>query len=301
VPTRARRWRELVERDVWEQREKYGTLGEVTVPHRLADLQRFPTMCRRAGLDVDPATAAEITEEQVLAVKRCGLWRTNTLRPIFSGLRGLCQRNGNAELASLAAIWRLPKETEDRRMWLTAEQLSSVHGKAEGRVKVLTTLGGFLGMREDSSRSIRVEELHFSGAIPTLSFAAKGPDGRRMTLPLNYENAKLLRSWVECQGLGPRDRVYRWSHATFDGDLRSLGKRAGLPFPLSGHVLRRSWARVAYLADPNFDQVRRIQKVLGHSSVEQTLWYIGTPLDDMAVAFASFNERMRAVACPKEA
>jgi integrase len=302
VPTRARRWRENVERDVWEQRERLGSIGGTTAPHRRLELLRWPAMCRSAGLPgVDLACAADVTPEQVLAVKRCGLWRVNTLRPLFSAVKGFCRRNGNRELLDQAGIWKLPRETEDRRVWLTEQQLSDVHAASSGRVRIIVTLGGFLGMREDSARALRVQDLRFDGAMPSMSFAAKGPAGRRQTVPLAEDTARALRSWIEQQGLRGPDRLYRWSHATFDGDLRSLGKRIALPFPLSGHVLRRSWARIAYMADPSLTQLRGIQQVLGHSSLSQSEWYVGTPRDDMAEALARFNDRMRSVAGPQGA
>lgn len=71
-----------------------------------------------------------------------------------------------------------------------------------------------------------------------------------------------------------------------------------MPFPLSGHVLRRSRARIAYLANPTHYQLLRITRVLGHTAINQTQWYIGFEYLGMAVGLARFYEHMRKFALP---
>ena len=255
-------------------------------------------MCRRAGCVADLAGAPDVTAEQVLSVKRSGLWETTTLKPVFSGLRTFCREEGNRDLADLGSVWRLPRRSKDRRKWLTEIQLALCYAQAAGRVRIRVALQGFLGMREDSARDLRVADLMLGDPVPRISFAVKGPEGDRLTISVDAEVAGLLRSWVESRGLRASARVYGVSHTTADADLRELGVKVGLPFPLSGHVLRRSWARIAYLADPCTEQLRRIQRVLGHADLSQTLWYVGVEYIDMEAGLALFHERMRQVAGP---
>jgi hypothetical protein len=303
VPYRARRCREQyrasVETYVAERRE-YGILAErTTAPHRRLDLLRWPEMCRRAGVtEVFIAGAREISAEQVVAVKRSGLWKSSTLKPIFSGLRGYCRARGNPELAERDEVWFLPRGTDDTRVWLTEAQLALVTALAVGRVRVRVWLQGFLGMREDSARALLVRELLLDGPVPRMAFAAKGPDGERLTISVDPELAAGLRSWVESQGMGPNDRVYPVQHSQADADLRRLGQDARLPCPLSGHVLRRSWARISYLGNPTLEQVRKIGKVLGHKDVAQTWWYIGGDYLDMDGAHTSFRAQMKRATGP---
>ncbi len=304
VPSRARRCRESYRKGVREhvrkQRDYYGRLGKGTAYHRERDLLRWPEMCRRAGVPAEIAGARDIVPEQILAVKRSGFWQSTTLKPVFSGLRTYCRYEGNPELASMGSVWKLPRGTADRRQWLTEGQLAALYAMAVGRVRVRVALQGLLGMREDSARALIVRDLWFEGTHPRMSFASKGPDGERQTISVDPEVAGLLVAWKEEQGLGPGDRVYGVSHSTADADLRTLGRQAGLPFPLSGHVLRRSWARIAYLASPTMDQLRRIQRILGHRSLAQTLWYIGDAYLDMEAGLSLFHERMRVAARPQE-
>ena len=301
MPSATRRFRESTRRHVRKLRDEQDRLGPTTASHRQWDLLRWPEMCRRAGLDVDIAGAADITAEQVLAVKRSGIWQTTTLKPIFSGIRTYCREEGNSELANLASVWKLPRRTNDNRKWLTEVQLAECYARAQGRVKVRVALQGFLGMREDSTRALLVRELMFEDPLPRMAFAAKGPDGERLTISVDAEMAGLLRSWVESEGLGPNDRVYGVGHSTADADLRKLGRRLELPFPLSGHVLRRSFARIAYLAKPDYSQVLAIKRILGHRDVNQTLWYIGYEYLDQTEALSAFHVRMRTVARPSGA
>jgi integrase len=298
MPSVRRRFRESVTHHVDRLRNELDRLGELTAVHRRRDLLRWPKMVRRAGLEAQIAGARDITAEQVLRVKRSGLWRTNSLKPIFSGARTYCAEEGNPELAGLASVWRLPRRTDDRRVWLDERQLLACYAAAEGRVKVRVALQGFLGLREDSARDLRARDLQLEGPSPRMSFAVKGSDGERLTISVDAEIAGLLRSWLESQGLRGEDRVYPVGHSTADADLRELGRRLELPFPLSGHVLRRSWARIAYLANPCLEQVRRIQRILGHRSIETTWQYIGVEYLDMEAGLSLFHERMREAARP---
>lgn len=306
MPTRARRCREKyraeVERYVGEQTE-YGVLARnTTAPHRRLDLLRWPTMCRRAGVaEVFIAGPGDVTAEQVVAIKRSGLWKSSTLKPVFSGMRGFLRSRGHRELAERDEVWHLPRGSDDRRNWLTEAQMALVTALAVGRVRVRVWLQGWVGMREDSVRALLVRDMMLDGPCPRLSFAVKGPDGERHTASVDQELAVGLRTWVESQKTGPNDRVYPVGHSTADADLRRLGKEAGLPFPLTGHVLRRSWARIAYLgSDRSMQAVQKIGRVLGHKDPSQTWWYIGGDYFDMDDALRSFRARMREVVGPKQ-
>lgn len=299
MPSARRRFRESVRRHVHRLSVEEDRISQsTTAPHRRRDLLRWPEMCRRCGLEVTIAGAADIAKEQILAVKRSGFWEVTTLKPIFSGLKTYCAEEGNAELAALRSVWKLPRGTTDRRIWLTEQQHALVYAAGVGRVKVRVALQGYLGMREDSARDLRVRDLLLDGPVPRMSFAVKGPDGERLTIAVDPEVAGLLRSWIESQGLRPEDRVYPVGHSCADTDLRELGRKVGLPFPLAGHILRRSWARIAYLANPCLEQVRRIQKVLGHRSIETTWHYIGAEYLDMEAGLSLFHERMRKMGVP---
>ncbi len=301
MPSVQRRFRESVNHHVDVLRDERDQLGALTAAHRRRDLLRWPTMVRRAGLDGRIAGARDITVDQVLAVKRSGIWRTTSLKPIFSGVRTYCALEGNAELAAVDSVWRLPRRTDDRRVWLNEQQLNECYARARGRVKVRVALQGLLGLREDSARDLRARDLQLESPSPRMSFGVKGSDGERLTISVDAEVAGLLRTWLESRGLRGEDRVYPVGHSTADADLRELGRELELPFPLSGHVLRRSWARIAYQANPCLDQVRRIKRVLGHQDVATTWHYIGEEYLDMEAGLSLFHARMRAAARPPEA
>ena len=61
--------------------------------------------------------------------------------------------------------------------------------------------------------------------------------------------------------------------------IRNASRRAGVKF--SAHTLRRTFGRLLWLSGV---PVVTIAKILGHSSTEQTLEYIGANLDDMTSA-----------------
>ncbi len=90
-------------------------------------------------------------------------------------------------------------------------------------------------------------------------------------------------------GRSPIERVYQIEHSQAYADLRVLGESLGLPFPLTGHVLRRTYGRVAYHAGV---PVERIMRVYGHSSIEQTLHYIGVELEAEAKDAERFDAHL---------
>ena len=64
--------------------------------------------------------------------------------------------------------------------------------------------------------------------------------------------------------------------------IRRLGRTIDPPIEVSPHDLRRSGARLTYMANPTDRTVRDLQAALGHSSVEMTREYIGAGVVDQA-------------------
>jgi integrase len=70
-----------------------------------------------------------------------------------------------------------------------------------------------------------------------------------------------------------------------------LGKRTAVSVRVTGHVLRRSFGRLAYQAGV---PVPTIQRIFGHVSIDQTLHYIGVGQEEMTEGFAVFDTHIRA-------
>jgi integrase len=285
VPRAARWWNERVERFLRWQDEQTD-LGELTRAHRRLDLRRWRRMCARVGA-APPASPGSVTAEQIRRVRESGIWRASTLRPIFCGLRQFA-RWGRNDLAERPSAWQLPGGEEDRREWVNETQLTALFSASSGRVRVRVVLQGYCGLREGEARGLRAGDLRLAPPHPTLNVLGKGRHGgtgRRVPVPPTAR--AVLAEWV---GSMPADvRVYPVEHSQADADLRTLGPTVGLPFPLSGHVLRRSFGRIAYHAGVPVETIRRIY---GHHSVEQTLHYIGIEVEAEARYAELFDSYM---------
>ena len=65
--------------------------------------------------------------------------------------------------------------------------------------------------------------------------------------------------------------------------VKSISDRMGVTF--SAHTLRRTFGREMYHSGV---RIETIAKIMGHSSTEMTLRYIGVNLDDQTVAMNQF-------------
>jgi integrase len=209
------------------------------------------------------------------------------MRPILSALRQFVKWAGNP-IADRPVLWRVSDGDEDRRNWVDETQMAALFRAAVGRVRVRVVLQGFCGLRECGARSVRVSDLRLDPPNPCLNVREKGRHGgtwRRVPVPPTAR--AVLLDWIE--GRQSAERIYPVAHAQADADLADLGRAVGLPFRLSGHVLRRSFGRIAYHAGVPIERIRRIY---GHHSVEQTLHYIGVEVEAEAQDSERFDRHM---------
>jgi integrase len=90
-------------------------------------------------------------------------------------------------------------------------------------------------------------------------------------------------------GKAPDDLLYPVGHSTADAELAASGRLSGVPVRVTGHVLRESFGRIAYLAGV---PVPTVQKIYGHVSIDQTLRYLGVGLEEMVAGLAVFATHM---------
>lgn len=291
APEKARRWHEQVREYVWE-RQRRGEIGQLTAAHAVRDLDRFPEMFRRSGVKDPPYTAALVQPEHVLAYRGSSVWSLTTKRPALSQLKGLLAKQGSP-LALERSIWRLPRGRPTRRHWVTRNQLAEIYDEARGRERVHVALQGFNGLRECELLRLRWQDVQLTGEVPTLAVLGKGRDGGKpRTIPCTPTTRVVLEDW---RPRSTSSLVYGVGHSAAHVELASLGRRLELPVPLSGHVLRRSFGRIAYQAGVPLVDIRN---VYGHESIEMTTYYIGVDQDAMAAGLARFDSFVRHVPIP---
>ncbi|MGI0055328.1 MAG: tyrosine-type recombinase/integrase [Thermoplasmata archaeon] len=191
-------------------------------------------------------------------------------------------------------VWRLPAGFVDRRKWLEVGDVVALYQQAKGRARVRVVLQAFNGLRECEVLRLRVRDLTLALPRPTITIHGKGRfGGKYRTIPMDPMTRAVLEGWIE--GKRPDETTYPVSHTTADFELSHLGEVAGIGVRVTGHVLRRSFGRIAYHAGV---PVPTIQRIYGHVSVDQTLHYVGVGQEEMEAGFAAFDTHIRSGMTP---
>ncbi len=282
----SRRWASEAEEYVlWQRQETELSPGYLARNRRY--LLALPADCRRAKV-IEPTRASDITREHIRAIKGCGHWGPRTLKTKFSVLRGFLRWADHPLSDGKNAVWRLPSGSPDRRAWIGRDEMVALFGKATGRVRVRVVLQGFNGLRECEVRRLRVRDLTMALPRPTLTIRGKGRFGGKFrTIPLDPMTQTVLERWV--RGRGADERLYPVGHSVADGELAALGRACEVRVRVTGHVLRRSFGRLAYQAGV---PVPTIQRIYGHASLDQTLHYVGIGEEEMTEGFAVFDRHV---------
>jgi len=293
VPDSARWWTDKAEEYVeWLRQEC--ELSDGYLKRNLRYLVAFRGNCVRAGVPA-PEGPTNLTRDHVRAVKGCGTWGPATLKTTFSVLRGFLRWAANPLSDAKNPVWRLPSGSVDRRKWIDREDMVALYHGALGRLRVRVVLQGFNGLRECEVRRLKVRDLDLSLPRPTLTVHGKGRfGGKYRTIPMDPMTHAVLERWVT--GKGPDDLLYPVGHTVADGELADLGKKAGVAARVTGHVLRRSFGRIAYQAGV---PLPTIQRIYGHVSIDQSLHYIGVGQEEMSEGFAIFDTHIRAAMDPQ--
>lgn len=277
-PGRARRdeWSRAIGRFAKEDLAESG-IGNLWKRRVFYEIQRTPALLRAVGVTSPPATPARFRLIHVERLKQNLPWSPATFALHFNALRRFLRWAGNP-LATKRGIWAVSSETAGRRRWLAPEQLARLYRAAQGRERVLVALEGFNGLRRVEVLRLRAKDIDFGRQC--LHVLGKGRNGGKWrTLPMFSETTRVLRSLPE--GEDQNSRVIPLSRSGADGILRRVAERAGFPrlgLRVSHHDLRRSFGRIAHKARMDLVQLKNLY---GHTSLDQTVDYIGLDEDEM--------------------
>lgn len=188
--------------------------------------------------------------------------------------------------------------------WLTPDQAQQVLNYPLPSIERLAVvLCLCMGLRKVELIRLRLQDIDQSKEY--INVIGKGRAGGKLRLvPFHDRFKPALQEWFKdrkelvtgSRGEVP-DNLFIWKDrktrqlsaynsvkaSGMDGLIRRASRRVGVHF--SAHTLRRTFGRLMWLSGV---PVVVIARILGHSSTEQTLSYIGANLDDMAGAMASF-------------
>jgi integrase/recombinase XerD len=241
------------------------------------ELSRCPALIRGLGTASPPGSVMELSAEHIDALRERTTWVKATLALHFAALRQFARWAGNP-IAQRGGVWRLPSGQPSHRRWLTKAQLSRLLSAARGREKVLVALEGLNGLRRvEVLRLRRKDVLLEEGCLAVLGKGRNG--GKWRKIPIHPVVQALLRAFV--RGMPPEVRLFALSPSGADGLLQRAARRAALEGPglrVSHHDLRRTFGRLAYGSGMDLVQLKNL---LGHSSVDMTVHYIGLDADRM--------------------
>jgi len=160
---------------------------------------------------------------------------------------------------------------------MTAAPESSVLDRddLDDRARLMLELGARQGLRRIEIARLHSRDLVRDGAGWSLIVHGKGDKDR--LIPLHDDIAERLRA-REAGWVFPSDRS-RSGHIS--PDRVGFILNAALPDGWSGHSLRRRFATKIYAETHD---VRAVQQLLGHTSLDVTQRYIGTQADSLRTA-----------------
>lgn len=186
---------------------------------------------------------------------------------------------------------------EDARRVLDSDLLTPIQ-----RVAVVLAL--CMGLRRVELVRLRLQDINLSREYITVT--GKGRAGGKLRLvPFHARFKPALMSYLEVRGKmavkarnKAPDNLLIWldradgnayaynavKASGIDGLIRRASLAVGVKF--SAHTLRRTFGRTLWLSGV---PVVTIARILGHSSTEQTLTYIGANLDDMTAGMATIE------------
>lgn len=189
--------------------------------------------------------------------------------------------------------------------WLTPEEAQTVlNAELPPIQRLAVVLCLCMGLRKVELIRLRLQDI--DQGKECISVIGKGRAGGKLRLvPFHARFKPALQDWLTVRqtiadrSRGPvpdnlfiwydrHERTAYWYNAVkasgMDGLIRRASVTSGVRF--SAHTLRRTFGRMMWLSGV---PVVVIARILGHSSTEQTLAYIGANLDDMAGAMRIFS------------
>lgn len=234
-------------------------------------------------LGVDPVHAtAEDVEQYLASLSDRGLGR-GTLGTYYSHLRAWFDFLVLADVRPDTPMTKVPAPRVPARKPkpLTAEQFAAVLGtRMHMRTRMMILLAAYQGLRVHEIAKMRGEDVDLLAG--QLRVVGKGDSDR--TLPLHAVVAEYAEAfprrgwWFPAQG-GDRGHIHGRSVSDIVGDVL---RRAGVPTG-SAHRLRHTYGTRLVANGVN---IRIVQELLRHASLQTTQIYTGVTFDQQKDALA---------------
>jgi integrase len=281
-------WVSAVRRFAEEEVER-ATIGPGWKRRLLYEVRRTPELFRRAEIDPLPRRPEDVRAAHILGMKQRLPWSPAMFSLHFAALKRFLRWAKNP-LAADRAVWAVPSGFLSRRRWLAPDQIVRLYRSARGPERILVALEGFNRLRRVEVLRLRLRDLDFERR--RLRVLGKGRHGGKWRmLPMFTETARVLSSLRS--GPDPSVAVLPLSRSGADLVLHRAAERAGFPgigLTVSHHDLRRTFGRLAHKAGMDLVQLKNLY---GHTSLDQTVHYIGLDEDEMRAGLDRLASMMR--------
>lgn len=278
---------------------KEGTYSPKTIAHMREHCQ----IVRRYLTDMTPyEVTAEDLRDIAVTMASEGL-AVSTQKDYIHAIKSLMKFVKNPAWSTRIVF---QADTRPHVDWLTPEQAQRILDDPDVSPKqhLMIVLALCMGLRRVELVRLKVSDICCDRDYITVT--GKGHAGGKLRLvpfhprfiPALKEYCRYRNSTAKQGTNEPPDNLFIWlsrqdgkTHeynaikgSGIDGLIRQASRVTGVKF--SAHTLRRTFGRLMWLSGV---PVVTIAKILGHSSTEQTLQYIGANLDDMADAMRTFS------------
>lgn len=174
---------------------------------------------------------------------------------------------------------KIPKKDKSLPEVLNKEEVKSLIDGADNlKSRLIISLLYSSGLRVSELVNLKVEDLNFSD---NTGWVRKGKGGKDRLIGLSSLLCEELKSYMESRGAG---NVYVFSREkplttrNIQKIIKGTRERAGISKKVTPHTLRHSFA--THLLEGGTD-IRKIQVLLGHSSLNTTQVYAHVSMDEI--------------------
>lgn len=218
-----------------------------------------------------------------------------TRRGYLAALRTWTAYYGNRSIMDMRVIMAV--DTRPNADWLTDEQARLLVALPKCELdEIIIHCELCLGMRR--IEVLRLKPQDFTGQY--VEITGKGPKGGKLRrMPYHRETSRVYAAWMRvraeicagCSSVADTLLVHRvgrkavpYGDTGIDRRVSQLAQTLGFEF--SNHTLRRTFGRTMWHSGV---PVETVSKMLGHTSIDMTLKYIGADFDDMTAAMRRFT------------
>ena len=221
-----------------------------------------------------------------------------TQRNYFFYIRELMKKSDNRSFEDIRVVY--PTDIRPHVDWLTLDEaLKLIRAELPPLERIIIVLGLCQGLRRVEMTNLRVSVIHEEGQYITVLGKGTG-GGKFRSVRFHPIFHSVFLGWMETRTVlahkcrddvsdnallvyikGESLRAYSTEYMT--AKVKCISDRMGVKF--SAHTLRRTFGREMYHSGV---RIETIAKIMGHSSTEMTLRYIGVNLDDQTVAMNQF-------------